>query len=118
MACVIKIRLRQGDAGRKEFRAWLEQRNDYKPGTWLFQRASFLLGNTDEAALLKATESPDANETSGRRCVAWYYAGMLRLAAGQKTEAADCFRKCIATEQKTLTEYALAVAELKWLGEK
>jgi hypothetical protein len=43
---------------------------------------------------------------------------MLRLAAGQNSEAADCFRKYVATKQEAFTEYTLASAELKWLGEK
>ena len=118
MACVVQTRLGQGEAGRKELRAQLDKRWDSKPGDWVSQIGGFLLGTLDEAVLLQAADSPDAHKTREQHCEAWYFAGMQRLAAGQKAEAASCFRKCIATEQKADAEYQFATAELKWLGEK
>ena len=118
LACVVQTRLGQGEAGRKELRARLDQRRDAKPSDWVSQVGSFLLGTLDEAALIKAADSPDAKKARGQRCEAWYFAGMQRLATSQNNEAANCFRKCIATELKTFTEYQLATAELQWLGEK
>ncbi|MEO6789102.1 MAG: tetratricopeptide repeat protein, partial [Chthoniobacteraceae bacterium] len=118
LACVVRTRMGQGEAARKELHAWLEKRGDAKRDGWVSKLGSFMLGTLDEAALLKAADSPDAKKTNGQRCEAWSYAGMQRLAAGQKAEAGDCFRKCVATEQKAFTEYTLASAELKWLGEK
>ena len=118
LSCAVQTRLGQGEAGRTELRAWLDQRRDAKPGDWVSQLSSFLLGTLDEAALRQGADAPDAKKTREQLCDVWYYAGMQRLAAGQKAEAASCFRKCIATEQKDITEYQLATAELGWLGEK
>ena len=64
------------------------------------------------------TKSPGPNVDSGLHCHAWFYAGMKKLLAGDKKAAADYFRKCLATDQKTLTEYEMASTELKALGEK
>jgi lipoprotein NlpI len=50
-----------------------------------------------------------------RNCQAWFYAGMKRLLAGDKTTAVGCFKSCIETKQKNVTEYQLAQAELKTL---
>jgi len=50
-----------------------------------------------------------------RNCQAWFYAGMKRLLAGDKTTAIGCFRSCIETKQKNLAEYQFAQAELKTL---
>ena len=118
LACVVRTRMGQGEAGRNGLRAWQEKRRDAKRDDWVSKLGSFLLGALDEAALLQAAESPDAKKAGGQRCEACYYAGMQRLAAGQKAEAADCFRKCVATQQKAFTETTLASAELKWLAEK
>lgn len=118
MACVVQMRLGQSDTGRKELRAALDRRWDGKPGDWVSKLGDFLLGKLDEAALLEAADSPDAKKTRGQRCEAWYFAGMRHLAAGRKEDAASCFRKCIATEQKDFDEYKYATAELKWLEAK
>jgi lipoprotein NlpI len=74
--------------------------------------ASHLLGNVTEADLFAAAASPDAKKESGQHCEAWFYAGMKKLLAGEKKAAADCFHKCLATEQKTFTEFQLAQSEL------
>ena len=41
---------------------------------------------------------------------------MKRLLAGDKATAADDFRKCVATDMRTYTEYQFAQAELKTLA--
>jgi hypothetical protein len=41
---------------------------------------------------------------------------MKKLLAGDKSATADCFKKCLATEQRIVTEYQFAKAELKALG--
>ena len=53
----------------------------------------------------------------GRVCEAWFYAGMKRLAAGDKRTAIELFKKCLATDQKTFVEFGLAATELKMLGD-
>ena len=77
------------------------------PDSWAGIVARFLLGQSDEASLLRA-----AAEDRARICQAWYFAGVVRLAAGEKAAARACYRKCVATEAKTLPEYLLGVAEL------
>lgn len=54
----------------------------------------------------------------GQKCEAWFYAGIMRLQAGQQEEAASCFRKSVATEEKGFHEYRIAQAELARLSEK
>lgn len=115
MACVVQLRLGQGETGRKELRTALDHRWDAKPNDWPSKLGDFLLGKLDETALLAAADSPDAIKNREQHCEAWYYDGMVRLAAGKNDEAASCFRKCLATEQKMVDEYQLANTELKWL---
>ena len=45
----------------------------------------------------------------------WYFAGVVRSIAGQKEEAADRFRNCLATKREDYVEYQLAQAELRKL---
>ena len=115
MACVVQTRLGLGEEGRKQLSIRIYNRQDAKLADWVSQLGRFLLGTLDEEALLKDADSPDVMKSSKQHCEAWYYAGMQRLAAGQKAEAANCFRKCVATGQKLVDEYTLATAELKWL---
>lgn len=128
MACVVRIRRGDDEAGRKKLRKGLEKmaaanREWVEKGggmidSWPSQIGNFLLGKTDEAGLLKSAKSPNPNWAIWQRCAAWYFAGMKRLAVGQKAEATKCFHESVATKQKTLHEYILATAELKWLEEK
>ncbi len=118
MACVVQTRLGQGEEGRKQLSIRINNRLDTKLDDWVSRLGKFLLGTLDEEALLRDADSPNVMKSRVQRCEAWYYAGMQHLAAGQKTEAANCFRKSVATEQKTVDEYALAAAELKWLEAK
>jgi lipoprotein NlpI len=54
---------------------------------------------------------------TGRACEAWFYAGIKRLAAGDKRTAIELFKKCLATDQKTFVEFGLAATELNMLGD-
>jgi len=78
--------------------------------------ASYLLDRTTEADLIAAAASPNAKKDAGQHCRIWYFIGMKRLLAGDKTAAIDYFRKCVATGQKDYCEYILAQAELQVLA--
>jgi lipoprotein NlpI len=79
--------------------------------------AGHLLGKVPEADLFAAAKSPDPHKERCRLCEAWFYAGMKRLLGGDKAAAAADFQKCLATGEKTFSEYRFAAAELKALGQ-
>ena len=62
-----------------------------------------------------AAVAPDARTQGVQECDAAYYAGIKKLLAGDKTGAADAFRKCLATCHKEQREYQFAQDELKSL---
>jgi len=68
-----------------------------------------------EAVLFAAARSADAEKERGQLCEACYYVGVKKLLTGDNAGAAVYFRKCLATEVKTFTEYRFAEAELKSL---
>ena len=98
-----------------ELTAYLDKRGSAAPGDWVSNVAGHLLGKVSEADLFAAAKSADSNQEHGQLCEAWFYAGMKKLLSGNKTAATDYFKKCIATEQRTFTEYEFAEAELKRL---
>lgn len=106
-----RLRLGETEAARKELRSRLEQFAS-EPPAWNLAVCRFLLGEMDEAALLKAAEAGDRETARAQACDAWYYAGVVRLVAGQPEKAADCFRQCVATKRRDYRAYELAVAEL------
>jgi lipoprotein NlpI len=77
--------------------------------------ARFLLDQISETEFLAGAVSSDVERDRAQHCEAWYYAGMKRLFAGDKKAAADCFDKCLGTQENTFDEYLLARAELKSL---
>ncbi len=107
-----RTQLEQQDAADQELTAYLGLRGG--PKDWHSEIGSFLLGKMSEAELLKAAAAVPSPDKP--LCEAYYYAGMKRLIAGQKIEAADYFRRCLATRQTTTAVYPLAHAEAKKLG--
>jgi tetratricopeptide (TPR) repeat protein len=114
---LIRARLGETEAASKELSDYIGKRPATAAGDWVSKVAGHLIGNVTEADLFAAAASPDAKKDSGQHCEAWFYAGMKKLLAGDKKTAADYFHKCMATEQKTFTEFQLAQSELKALGE-
>jgi lipoprotein NlpI len=112
------IRARQGEteAANKELSTYLDKRQKATPSDWFFEVAGYLLGKASEADLFAAAVSPDAKKGSEQHCEAWFYAGMKKLVNGDKDAAANYFHKCLATQQKDVTEFQLAQSELKALG--
>ncbi|MFA5190462.1 MAG: hypothetical protein WC740_07050, partial [Verrucomicrobiia bacterium] len=102
-------------AGDKELAAYFDKR-DNTADLWPVPIAEFLLGKISEGNLMAAAASPNSYRERGRRTEGWYYAGMKRLLAGDKTGAADCFRKCLAMDRKGRMNHYCAQAELKALG--
>lgn len=78
----------------------------------------FILGQTSEAKLFAdAATSTDKTDQSNLDSVHWYYSGVKRLMAGDKTGAIDCFKKSVAVEpQQPQAEYDWAKWELKILS--
>jgi lipoprotein NlpI len=105
--CVALMRRGKTEEAKRELGAALAERKVAEAGDWPSTIADFLLGKVDEAALLKG-----AGNSGAQQCEAWYFAGVVRLTAGRKAEAAECFRKSVATELKSFTEYRLARGEL------
>jgi lipoprotein NlpI len=114
-AHVLRVRLGKGDQARAELRAAVEQIRDSKPGDWFLALAGFLLGDIDEAGLLAAAGQGGTSKARDQRCEAWYFAGMARLSAGQRAEAAECFRQGLATRKTNFAEHSFAKAELEAL---
>jgi tetratricopeptide (TPR) repeat protein len=108
--CAAQMRFEQAAAAKTALRQVVE--NEKEPGEWNSKIAGFLLGEIDEKTLLAAAETSDAETTREHRCEAWFFAGIAQFSGGKKDAAADCFRKCLATEAKDLEEYRMAEAEL------
>lgn len=110
---IIRTRLGEKEAADKELLAHFDKRLSSAPADWQAKIAGHLLDKVSEAEFFAAASSPNAEEERGRRCEAWYYAGMKRLLAGDKITAADYFHKCLATERRDFVEYGAAKAELR-----
>jgi len=90
-----------------------------KTEEWLSKIGAYLAGRMTEAELLKAAENSDKKKDGEQHCEAYFYAGTMRLIAGDKTGATDFLERCVATGVEDFMEYRSAVAELKTLkGEK
>jgi tetratricopeptide (TPR) repeat protein len=84
---------------------------------WSKTIGQYLLGLISEAEFLARAEKGQAGELKGQRCEAWYYIGAIQFLAGETTKAAESFKRSIETGERTFTEYELAAAELKRMGQ-
>jgi lipoprotein NlpI len=112
---LVRARLGETEAANKELTEYLGKRGNAAPGDWVSNVAGHLLGNVSEADLFAAAKSLDSNKERGHLCEAWFYAGMKKLVSGDNAAAEDHLKKCIATDERTFTEYEFAEAELKRL---
>ena len=117
-AAILLMSLGEQDAAAKELRTYLNHRTTGKPDDWPSNIGRFLGGQLAESDFLKAAENADGKKQGEQQCEAYFYAGSERLIAGDKTAAADYFKKCVATNKATFFEYHSAVAELKFLAAK
>jgi lipoprotein NlpI len=111
---LIRARLNEREAADQELADFLHKRPQATFDDWVSTVGEFLLGRTTEEKLF-AVASMDAEKENGQKCEAWFYAGMKKLLAGDKT-ASEYFRRTMATEQKDFAEYQFAEAELKALA--
>jgi tetratricopeptide (TPR) repeat protein len=114
------MRARAGDrtGADQELSSWLDAQSMEKAARWEAKQASFLVGRISEEEFLANLGSAEANGGAEDRCRALYFVGMKKLLDGDKSGAAEGFRKCLATGEKTRMSYLYAQAELKVLGEK
>ena len=112
---LIRARMGERDAANKELTDYLDQRGNGARNAWYSNVASFLLGRASEVELLAVAKIPDSLSKTGHLCEAWFYIGMKKLLAGDKTGAEGCFQASVATNQQEYTEYHFAEAELKAL---
>jgi tetratricopeptide (TPR) repeat protein len=113
---LIRARMGETDAANKELADYLDQRGNAARNDWYSNVASFLLGRASEIELLAIGKIPDDRSKTGHLCEAWFYIGMKKLLAGDKTGAESCFQASVATNQQEYTEYHFAEAELRALG--
>lgn len=72
----------------------------------------YLSGTMTEEDFIAKADQGSAEVMSGKRCVASYFVGMNRLAAGDKAAARKFLEQSVATKQADILEFVLARAEL------
>ena len=82
-----------------------------------FYRAVFryLTGEMTEDKLLSASESSSSDVARHRLCVAQFYIGNVKAAAGRIGGAIAAYERCLETKQSGLGEYVAAGADLERL---
>jgi tetratricopeptide (TPR) repeat protein len=99
------------DGANAELRAYLDDRKS--TDDWGLKRIRFLLGEVDEDLFVhKLARGP------AQLCEAYFYAGIKRLLAGDKSGAMDFFDTCTRFEIHAFVEDQLAHMNLKELAEK
>ncbi len=111
----IRVQHNQQDVADRELADALSQHWNGASGEWTSQIARFLLGQINENQFLAAASATNPDQDRDQHCEAWYYAGMMRLLAGDKAVAVDDFRKCLATGETQSMAYALAQGQLNML---
>jgi lipoprotein NlpI len=113
---LIRARSGEKEAATRELKRYLDNRKTGKPDDWASKVGRFLAGQSTESDFLKAAGDTNARTDQEHRCEAYFYAGSKRLIEGDKTTAADYFKKCVAADVRTFEEYQSAEAELKFLS--
>lgn len=114
---VIECRLGQTQAAQKELKAYLKTIPPAKARDWPACTAHFLAGDTGEPEFLAeaTTTAKRTTDIPEQICDAYYYAGMVRLLAGDKTGAGERFQKSVDTKEDNNFEYMDSLNELKAL---
>ncbi|MGD1084307.1 MAG: tetratricopeptide repeat protein [Verrucomicrobiota bacterium] len=112
---LIRVRLGETEAANAELLTYLSGRTTGNADDWAYKIGQFLAGQLSESELLAAAKNNKSKTEAGQFCEAYFYAGSKHLFAGDKSAAADCFQKSIATGAKTYLGYDSAAAELKFL---
>jgi lipoprotein NlpI len=112
---ILRRRLGEKTAADRELDHYLQVRPGSGENGWVEKVGAFLLDRLGEEEFLQAAAATEHPKEPGQQCSAWYFCGLKRLLAGERTAAAEHFQKCLATEEINETEYAFAAAELKAL---
>jgi lipoprotein NlpI len=139
---VVRTHLGETESANRELTEYFAKRPKHAAKDWTSRIISFVVGDVSEqdfwppkdqteplSDVAAAWYAVDASQNrshgslprrlnTGRVCEAWFYAGMKRLVAGDKTAANECFQRCVGTEEKTFVEYDLAKAELEMSGQQ
>jgi len=119
------LRMKLGDQAEadRELIAYLEgKRQPVQGEDWMGKIGGFLLGWVPESAFFPMKdprfEFLRSWPLEAKQSSEWYFIGMKRLFAGDKTGAAECFQKSAPDVQRIgQDEYPFAKAELKALGQ-
>lgn len=111
---IVQQRLGHGDMATHELDSYLAKRS--ASNDWSVKIARCMAGRLTEAELLKAAAVPGTESTAEQQCEAYYYIGAKDLVNGDKTAAADNFKKSIATHITSFEEYNSAHADLATLS--
>ena len=83
---------------------------------WTKTVGLFLVEAISEPEFFAKAAAGDPKTVREQQCDAYYFAGMARLQAGDRTAAKEYFEKCLATQVTNFSEFDLARAELGWLA--
>ena len=110
--CLIRMRLRQKERGQTELKDYVALKKE-QPTAWFATVVKFLTGEINEDDFLSAAKDETPKTTAERRCEAFFYAGTLRMAAGNREGARDFFRKSVATQMRSFIEYESSSIEIQ-----
>ena len=83
---------------------------------WPWPIISLFLGKSSASELLGQARHEDEGRRLQRECEAYFYLGQYSLLHGDREQAADYFRKSVATGVSNFVEYRAAGIELARLG--
>ena len=109
----VQARIGEREKADKELQAYCQNRSERTSADWQMHIAEFLLNQISAADFAKAI-APD--DTGNEQSEYWYYSGMKRLLAGNKTGASDCFRKSLTTKTRPYAVFLSARGELSSLN--
>jgi len=110
---LLQRRLHRGDAATE----LANQVARWKDG-WPKTVGFYLSGALTEEDFLAQVEKGDAKTVREHQCEAGYYVGMTQLLAGDSAAARRFFAMCLATDERSFTEFWLAGPELARLDAK
>jgi len=110
---VTQMEAGQLPAAKKDLALALSKPEMFHPDDWPSQIGNFLLGNITRDDLLAKAKTGSADESQGRLCEAWFYAGMYELLShGAPDKAKECFTQAVGTNSKASEEYIEANRQL------
>lgn len=111
-----RSRLGERDAAAAQLKAYADSRG--RKDDWYGRIAAFLTGQTKEEAFLASAKAENENVAREQECEASWYAGAMRLLAGDEAGAKPLLERCIATDIRNFIEYGSAKAALAAMAAK